>query len=189
MYMPRKRKLQLESNRVDLFSHPIWTNNMAKIFLLSPEIKVRCSVDNHAWLPTTRSQSKSCLLAWWAIARFDTSNYLWTYYLLHRSNMINSCPHSRISDITNSKLQWKIRFITKNYKGRQLFGTDKTNRIQSKVARAHPNYPSEQLHNITKSAQDFCAFNLINCLSLDDEMKTLHVHTQEQKAKQTRNWK
>ena len=43
------------------------------------------------------------------------------YYLLHRSNAINSSLHLRISHIMNSNLQKKIWFMTKNYKGRRLF--------------------------------------------------------------------
>ena len=63
------------------------------------------------------------------------------YYLLHRSNAINSCLHPRISNITNSNLQRKIGFTTKNYKGRRLFGTGRTSRIQSKLAKRQEHIP------------------------------------------------
>ena len=57
------------------------------------------------------------------------------YYLLHRINVINSYPYPRISHIMNRNLQRKIGFITKNYKGRRLFGTGRTSRIQSKFTK------------------------------------------------------
>ena len=63
------------------------------------------------------------------------------YYLLHRSNVINSCLHLRISQIMNSNLQRKIGFITKNYKGRWLFGTGKTSRIQRKLTKRQEHIP------------------------------------------------
>ena len=63
------------------------------------------------------------------------------YYLLHRSNAINSCLHPRISHIMNSNLQRKIGFTTKNYKGRQLFGTGRASRIQSKLAKRQEHIP------------------------------------------------
>ena len=60
------------------------------------------------------------------------------YDVLHRSNVINSCLHPIISHIMNSNLQRNIGFMTKNYKGRGLFGTG---RIQSKVAKRQKNIP------------------------------------------------
>ena len=63
------------------------------------------------------------------------------YYLLHRSNVINSCLHPRISNITNSNLQRKIGFMTKNYKGRQLFGTGRMSRIKSKLTKRQEHIP------------------------------------------------
>ena len=63
------------------------------------------------------------------------------YYLLHRNNALNSCLHPRISNIMNSNLQRKIGFTTKNYKGRQLFGTGRTSRIQRKLAKRQEHIP------------------------------------------------
>ena len=63
------------------------------------------------------------------------------YYLLHRSNAINSCLHPRINHITNSNLQKKIGFMTKNYKGRRLFGTGRMSRIQSKLTKRQEHIP------------------------------------------------
>ena len=61
--------------------------------------------------------------------------------LLHRSNVINSCLHPRISHIKNSNFQRKIGFMTKNYKGRRLFGTGRTSLIQSKLAKRQEHIP------------------------------------------------
>ena len=80
------------------------------------------------------------------------------YYLLNRSNVINSCLHPRISHITNSNLQRKIGFTTKNYKGRWLLGTGRTSRIQSKLAKRQEYIPivlttiNIALHNMLKTS-------------------------------------
>ena len=75
--------------------------------------------------------------------------------------------------------------MTKNYKSRLLFGTGGRSRIQSKLSKRQENMPII-LARINIALQYFYVFALTTYWSLDDEIKTLHIHTQEQKPKQTR---
>ena len=143
MHTPRRRKLQLETNRIDLFNHFIWTNkttgklptkprNQRKMLSVQP-----CMITNNKITITTMLVG---LMSHSTIGNLQLLTNL-CYYLLHRSNAINSCLHPRISNITNSNLQRKIGFTTQNYKGRRLFGTGRMGRIQSKLTKRQEHIP------------------------------------------------
>ena len=135
--MPKRRKLQLETNRIDLFYHLIWTNKMTGKLPTKPRNQSKmlsgqpCMIANNKITITTMLVG---LVSHSTIRNLQLLTNL-LYYLLHRSNAINRCLHPRISHIMSSNLQRKIGFTTKNYKGRRLFDTGRMSRIQSKLAK------------------------------------------------------
>ena len=143
MHTPRRRKLQLEINRIDLFDHLIWTNKTTGKLRTKPRNQRKmlsgqlCMITNNKITITTMLVG---LVSHSMIGNLQLLMNL-LYYLLHRSNAINSCLYPRISHITNSNLQRKIGFTTKNYKGRWLFGTGIMSRIQSKPAKRQEHIP------------------------------------------------
>ena len=137
MYTPRSRKLQLETNRVYLFSHLIQTNKMTGKLPTKPRNQRKML--NGQLCMTTNNKVKIVMMPV-ALVSHSTIGYLQLFsnlihHLIYRSNTINSSLYLIISHITNSNLQRKIRFVTKNYKGRQFLGTSKMSRIQSKLAK------------------------------------------------------
>ena len=145
MHTPRRRKLQLETNRIDLFNHFIWTNKTTGKLPTKPRNQ-RKMLSGQTCMITNKITITMMLVGLVSHSMIGNLQLLTNllYYLLHRSNMINSYLHPRISHIMNSNFHRKIGFMTKNYKGRRLFGTGRV-RIQSKFeeARAHPNCPNE----------------------------------------------
>ena len=143
MHTPRRRKLQLETNRIDLFNHFIWTNKTTGKLPTKPRNQRKmlsgqpCMITNNKITITTMLVG---LVSHSTIGNLQLLTNL-CYYLLHRSNAINSCLHPRISHITNSNLQRKIGFMTKNYKGRRLFGTGRMSKMQSKLAKRQEHIP------------------------------------------------
>ena len=143
MHTPRRRKLQLETNRIDLFNHFIWTNKMTGKL----PTKSRNQRKMLSGQPCTIGNNKITIMTMLVgLVSHSTIGNLQLltnlhYYLQHRSNAINSCLHPRISQITNSNLQRKIGFMPKNYKGRQLIGTGRKSRIQSKLAKRQEHIP------------------------------------------------
>ena len=146
MHTPRKRKFQLEANRIDLFYHLIWTNKMTGKLCSKPKNQRKmlsgqpCMIINNKITITTMLVGLVSYSTIWDLQLLMS----WLYYLLHRSNAIKSCLYPRISHIMNSNLQRKIGFITKNYNGRRLFGTGKMSRIQriqSKLAKRQEYIP------------------------------------------------
>ena len=143
MHTLRRRKLQLETNRIDLFDHLIWTNKTTGKLPTKPRNQRKmlsgqpCMITNNK---ITITMMLVGLVSHSTIGNLQLLTNL-LYYLLYRSNAINSCLYPRISRIANSNLQRKIGFMTKNYKGRQLFGTGRTRRIQSKLAKRQEHIP------------------------------------------------
>ena len=143
MHTPRKRKPQLETNRIDLFNHFIWTNKTTGELPTKPRNQ-RKMLSGQPYMITNDKITITMMLVGLVSHRMIGNLQLLTnlcYYLLHRSNAINSSLHLKISHITNSNLQRKIGFTTKNYKGRQLFGTGRTSGIQSKLAKRQEHIP------------------------------------------------
>ena len=143
MQIPRKRKLQRETNRIDLFDYLLWTNKTTNKLPTMPRNQMKmlsgqpCMITNNKITITTMLVGLGRHSTIWDLQLL--TNLL--YYFSYRSNAINSCLHLRISHITNSNLQRKIGYTTKNYKGRQLFGTGRTSRIQSKLAKRQDHIP------------------------------------------------
>ena len=143
MYTLRRRKFQFETNRIDLFDHPIWTNKMT-IKLPTKSRDQRQMLSGQAYMITNNKITIAMMLISLVSYSMTWDLQLLTnliYYLLYRSNAINSSLHTRISYIMNSNLQRKIGFIVKNYKGRQLFSIGRTSRIRSKLAKRQENIP------------------------------------------------
>ena len=147
MHTPRRRKLQLETKRIDLFDYFIWTNKTTGKLPTKPRNQRKMLSGQPCWRSCMITNNKITITM--MLVGLVSHSTIWNlqllmnllYYLLHRSNVINSCLHLRISHITNSNLQRKIGFTTKNYKGRWLFGSGRASRIQNKLANRQDNIP------------------------------------------------
>ena len=137
MHTPRRSKLQLETNRVHLFTHPIWTNKMTKNLPTEPINQSKMLSGQPCMI---KNNNIIIILMLVGLVRHSKIGYLQLptnliHHHLYSSNMINSSLHSRISYVINSNLQRKIGFMTKNYKGRRLLGAGKMSRIKSKLTK------------------------------------------------------